>query len=176
MIISLLRLPNDGLKFEHQYDDGELDLEDRDFRLAAPVVVRGRLDRTGVEVRMRCTLQTALYCPCDRCLADIILPVDLTLDLVYLPVGMDNQRTGEIELNSRDLDTSVYDKEEIDLDAMVIEQLELSVPFRLVCREDCRGFCPQCGIDLNTGTCDCQPPTDPRWEALASLSAKLKRT
>jgi uncharacterized protein len=176
MKISLVRLPKDGLKFDHRYADGELDLTGRDFEIATPVTISGRLDRTGVEVRMRCSLQTALHCPCDRCLRDIVLPVDLPLDLIYLPVGLDNQRSGEIELNGRDLDSSVYENEEIDLDAMVIEQLELSIPLRLVCREDCRGLCPQCGIDLNAEECNCEAPIDPRWEILRSSGAEPEKT
>ena len=175
MIISLVRLPKDGLKFEHHYADGELDLAGRDFTLASPVVVSGRLDRSGLEVRLRGVLRTTLVRSCDRCLAEVLLPLDRALDLIYLPVGIDNQRSGEIELNERDLDTSVYDNDEIDLDEMVTEQLELSVPLRLVCREDCRGLCPQCGVDLNSEQCECQMPIDPRWEALASLSEEMKK-
>jgi len=175
MIISLVRLPKDGLKFNHQYIDGELDLSDREFTLAVPVTVNGDLARSAVEVRLRCTLQTSILCPCDRCLKDVRLPIDLSLDLIYLPVGMDNQRSGEIELIGRDLDSSVYENEQIDLDAMVIEQLELSVPFRLVCSEECRGLCHQCGNDMNYGACDCQAPLDPRWEALAQLRGKLEK-
>jgi uncharacterized protein len=45
----------------------------------------------------------------------------------------------------------------------------LAVPFAPLCREDCKGLCPQCGIDRNTGTCSCEPPIDPRLAALKGL-------
>ena len=37
------------------------------------------------------------------------------------------------------------------------------------CREDCKGLCPQCGIDRNTDTCNCEKPIDPRLAALKGL-------
>ena len=52
---------------------------------------------------------------------------------------------------------------------MLREQFVLAVPFAPLCREDCKGLCPQCGIDLNTGTCACEKPVDPRLAALKGL-------
>lgn len=175
MLISLVRLPNDGLKFEHRYEDGELDLADRDFKLSRPVVVHGRVDRIGAEMRLRGSLETVLQRPCDRCLKDVDLPIDLPFDLIYVAADKENQRTGEIELTADDLGISVYENDQIDLDEMVVEQLELSLPFRLLCQEDCRGLCPQCGADLNTEACDCQPLIDPRWEALVAVKEELEK-
>jgi uncharacterized protein len=175
MLISLVRLPNDGLKFEHRYDEGELNLADRDFILSRPVVVAGRVDRVGAEMRLRGHLETLLRRPCDRCLTDVEWPIDLPFDLIYVAADKQNQRTGEVELNAADLGISVYENDQIDLDEMVVEQLELSLPFRLLCSEDCRGLCPQCGADLNTEECDCQPLIDPRWEALAAVKENLEK-
>jgi uncharacterized protein len=60
--------------------------------------------------------------------------------------------------------------EVFDTRPLLVEQLQLNVPMKPVCREDCRGLCPQCGADLSQGDCSCggQPP-DPRWAALAAL-------
>jgi len=62
---------------------------------------------------------------------------------------------------------------EIDLRPAVREELALAVPAYVVCREDCRGLCPQCGNDLNAGPC-CDPAPDPRWRALADLKSKIR--
>jgi len=72
-------------------------------------------------------------------------------------------------VQGRDLDFSVYQNDELDLDELVIEQLELALPVRLLCREECRGLCDQCGTNFNEQQCNCQPPIDPRWQALADL-------
>lgn len=183
MIISLVRLPTDGLKFEHRYTaDGadKLDLAGRDFELESldengPLAeVTGRVDRVGVDMRLRGRIVAALRRPCDRCLATIALPMDLPFDLIYTPVEAGRGRSGEIELHEEDLGLSVYENDEIDLDQLVIEQLELSLPTRLLCRDECRGLCPSCGVDLNNEECDCKAPIDPRWEALAAVKDELE--
>jgi uncharacterized protein len=78
-------------------------------------------------------------------------------------------------LHERDLDFAVYENEQIDIDEMVLEQLELELPSRVLCSEDCRGLCPQCGADLNVEQCDCKAPIDPRWQALADIKAGIEK-
>ena len=174
MIISLARVPTDGLKFEHSYVSGELNLGERDFRLIDLPVVTGRIERIGVDMRLRGTLRALVSRQCDRCLKDIEVPIDLSLDLLYTPAETGRGRSGEIELQERDLDFAIYDNDQISLDEMVVEQLELSLPSRVLCNEECQGICPQCGVDLNAEKCDCNAPIDPRWQALAAVREELE--
>ena len=56
---------------------------------------------------------------------------------------------------------------QLDLAPMIREVIMLDAPGSPLCRLDCRGLCPHCGIDLNTGECSCNVVyTDPRWAAL----------
>ena len=57
----------------------------------------------------------------------------------------------------------------LDLRQAVREQWLLEVPMFSVCRPDCKGLCPKCGTDLNTGACACAPDTDARWDALRNI-------
>ena len=57
----------------------------------------------------------------------------------------------------------------LDLDALSREDLLLDLPSKVLCREDCKGICPQCGKNLNEGPCNCKEPVDPRLEGLLSL-------
>jgi uncharacterized protein len=91
--------------------------------------------------------------------------------LYYMPVTAQADKSGETELLARDLDFSFYQNERIELDELVLEQLELSLPIRILCQEDCKGLCAQCGTNLNVESCDCPPPIDPRWQALAELKS-----
>ena len=50
-----------------------------------------------------------------------------------------------------------YDGDRLDLGEMIREQLFLSVPLKRLCREDCRGLCPTCGVNRNRTPCDCPP-------------------
>ncbi len=172
MLISLARLSDEGLRFEHQYQIDELDLTGHEFTLQQPPHVTGRLDRTGLGVHLRGQIDGTMEVHCDRCLREVVIPIHRQLDLFYTPEDPLAGRGGEMELQPRDLDFAVYEHEAIDLDALVREQMALSVPTRVLCREDCRGLCPQCGADFNLETCQCQQPIDPRWQALADLQDK----
>jgi len=56
-----------------------------------------------------------------------------------------------------------------DLAPMVHDAILLELPLAPLCREDCRGLCPYCGIDRNEAVCDCSAPVDPRWATLDGL-------
>ena len=69
-----------------------------------------------------------------------------------------------------DLATAFYENERIDLGHLIMEQFQLAVPMKPLCTDECRGLCPQCGTNLNTGTCDCSRTwEDPRLAALKNL-------
>jgi len=57
----------------------------------------------------------------------------------------------------------------LDLAPLARDAILLDLPLAPLCREDCAGLCPYCGIDLNDETCDCQGPVDPRWATLDEL-------
>jgi uncharacterized protein len=172
MIISLARMPDDGLRFEHQYGPEELDLSDHEFAFREPPRVAGRVDRVGLEMRLRGKLGALIEAPCDRCLREVQIPIEREFDLLYSPEDPGAGLTGEAEVHGRDLDIALYENDEIDLDQLVHEQLELSLPTRVLCREDCRGLCASCGADLNLEQCHCTKPMDPRWQALADLKER----
>ena len=57
-----------------------------------------------------------------------------------------------------------------DAGELVREDIILSLPYRFLCREDCKGLCPVCGKNLNTGSCGCRSgKVDPRLEILKKL-------
>jgi uncharacterized protein len=169
MRISLARLPEAGLPFAHQYQAGELDVSAHEFVLRRPPLVQGRATREGIDVRVRGQLAAELEIPCDRCLQDTVINVAQPFDLFYMQYDPQTASSSERELHERDLGFSTYEDDLLDLDQLVREQLELSLPARVLCRSDCRGLCPQCGADLNTEQCQCAQPVDPRWQALADL-------
>jgi uncharacterized protein len=64
-----------------------------------------------------------------------------------------------------------YDGQTIDLTNRVIETIILSVPEVPLCKEDCKGLCPICGIDLNENpdhSCETEE-IDPRFVTLKKL-------
>ena len=74
-----------------------------------------------------------------------------------------------LELSAADLDVLYYDDLVVPFDPLVEEQVQLELPLKALCRDDCRGLCPMCGADRNLAPCACKPPADERWKTLRTL-------
>jgi len=74
-----------------------------------------------------------------------------------------------LELSAADLDVLYYDDLVVPLDPLVEEQVQLELPLKALCRDECRGLCPMCGADRNLAPCACKPPADERWKTLRTL-------
>ena len=62
----------------------------------------------------------------------------------------------------------------LDVDRLVQNELMVNLPMKVLCREDCRGICSQCGRNLNHGKCDCDnQPKDPRMAAIQDIYKKF---
>lgn len=58
----------------------------------------------------------------------------------------------------------------IDLEPLVRETVMLELPEAPLCQDDCKGLCPNCGVNWNEATCSCEETSsDPRWAALDAL-------
>jgi len=125
------------------------------------------------------TFQGEVTVACSRCVEPVRIPIDEKLRVTFMPrhelpdaaaedAGGKDEAEGD-EVAEEDLDLFPYDGEVVDLEPLFREQFVLAVPFAPLCREDCKGLCPQCGIDRNTSTCSCEPPIDPRLAALKGM-------
>jgi uncharacterized protein len=110
---------------------------------------------------------------CSRCVEPVKLVIDEKLLVTFMPTAempVDDPDAEEgAEVPAGDLDLFPYEGELIDLEPLFREQFVLAVPYAPLCKEDCKGLCPQCGTDLNTGTCACEKPIDPRLAGLKGL-------
>lgn len=144
--------------------------EDEPFRVVAPVMLSFDVDRQEVgRFRVAGHLTGEIELACSRCLEPFTLPVATDFDLRYVP-RTENVGEGEKEVDEDDLATAFYSDQQIDLGYLIMEQFQLTLPMKPLCDEGCKGLCPQCGTNLNTGTCDCSPKwEDPRLAALKSI-------
>lgn len=98
---------------------------------------------------------------CARCGSDFVWNEQLPLHHHYIAAretDFGRGRNVEEEINiAEDVDFSIYEGRTIDLDPMLYELLLLAQPTTYLCSEDCKGLCPQCGVNLNTGSCACKP-------------------
>ena len=143
--------PDRARAFEQVYAPEALAAEDDSFcgRGAGGAGVR-HLQGQGPVPARRAASRRTLELPCSRCLEPFTWPVDAAFDLRYQP-RTTNTGEGEREVEEDDLTTAFYENDEIDLGQLMREQFYLSLPMKPLCRDDCKGLCPQCGTNLNRG-------------------------
>ena len=106
------------------------------------------------------TLEASGSAECGRCLEEFPLTWDVPVDLMVLR----NVDTDETE---GDTILILQQKGEVDLRDSLRECVILGYPQASVCQSDCKGLCPECGIDRNRAGCECEKEdVDPRWAGL----------
>ena len=139
------------------------------YRIVAPVQLQFEIHKDKERFRLVGSAVTELELACSRCLEPFRLPVNADFDLRYLPAS-DVSQDEEREIEEEDLETSYYRDDQIDLNELLREQFYLALPMKPLCEEACKGLCPQCGTNLNTGSCSCNAAwEDPRLAALKQL-------
>jgi uncharacterized protein len=122
-----------------------------------PVTVEGTLERISEGIVVRAEIVAPWRAACSRCLAPVGGTVAVHVDELFEPAPLEGE-------------TYPLADETIDLEPLVRDALLLELPAAPLCRTDCAGLCPHCGVDRNTTACDCHTEElDPRWAALRSL-------
>ena len=169
MRIELENLEGGKGDFAHVYEPDDLNPVDERVSLTQPATVSGKVRLAGNEVFVNGHVETRAKIECDRCLRPVETPVNADFALEYIS-GSEYESSEAAELTEAEMSVSVFDGQAIDVDEMVKEQILLAVPTRMLCREDCKGICPECGTDRNTSDCSCATSDiDPRWAALKNL-------
>jgi uncharacterized protein len=162
-----------SLESQAAHVDGELGPEDPvwepgDMRPVEPLKVQGRLSAAGTSrFYFSGRIKGLAEIPCRRCLTDVTVGVDEEAHFIFSSEGEDA---------ADDPDVFPFDPTAVSLDMRpaVREAWLLAVPGFALCREDCKGLCPNCGTDWNSGTCDCVPAkTESRWDALRAIRDQL---
>jgi uncharacterized protein len=179
MVIKPAQLVDEPLALDLQIPDGQIDYAP-DIRQVSAVGVKGRAEllvehrgprETVEDIRIRAHVQGTFEMLCARCLTPVQQSVETSFDLIFRPGGVDAE-AGEHAISEDETEIGYYEKSGLPLEDVVREQVLLTLPGRTLCREECKGLCPKCGVDRNASECACgDTATDPRWGALAGFSA-----
>ena len=132
-----------------------------DLRPSEAIRVTGRLSAAGPgRFYFSGRMEGTAAGECRRCLTDLESAVATDLHLIFADDALDE---GDDESDSYPFDAG---HAVLDLRPAVREEWLLAAPAFPLCREDCRGLCPQCGADLNEDPGHTHVATDPRWGAL----------
>ena len=147
--------------------DFEMDLSEFEFLgvkpFHAPVAINGKIvSRAGiVESQLSCKAQYFGFC--DRCLKETVLDYATDINRTIV-VSLENEESEEND------DIAVVPDMRLDLEDFCYADIVMNLPTKVLCKDDCRGICPDCGCDLNLKQCNCGgTEVDPRLAALAEL-------
>ena len=122
------------------------------------------LTQTSSGLVLELELDVRMVGPCMRCLADAGLSLQVA--------SREYQATSPGE--SDELTTPYLADGRLDLSAWARDAVALALPDKILCRDDCAGLCPVCGLDLNREPHEHEGEKhDPRWAALAELKDQL---
>ena len=158
----------DGLhKFVFETDVEELGVEDK---FIGSVLLNCEMDKSSTQIILNCNLQISVKQVCDRCNAESEEMIVTDFKNIYFLTSnrsnADEDESGIYYLTSED--------DKIDLSSGTVENALLTIPMKILCKDDCKGLCSICGVNKNEKECDCVADTsNPVWEKLLKLKGKL---
>ncbi|MBQ5398321.1 MAG: DUF177 domain-containing protein [Ruminococcus sp.] len=152
---------NDGSRQRFDYSLPMSDFEiSGDYPFKSPVKVSAEaVNRAGlVELKINAVFDYTTRC--DRCFEEITKHMEQVFVHGLATSLIDDENDDYIE-------TPDYT---LELDEVVISDIVLNLPSKMLCKDDCKGLCPVCGKNLNLSDCGCDSqPVDSRLEILKQL-------
>jgi uncharacterized protein len=151
-----------GRRLDVDLDPGQIELGGRSYVFERrPLAARVDVSRTVTGYAIRLRYEGDVAGTCVRCLADATVAVRVDAREVDQPASADEE-----------LRSPYVSDGELDLGAWAHDALALALPQRFLCRPDCAGLCPVCGVSLNEvdpASHHHEPEPDPRWAKLREL-------
>lgn len=181
MRVHVDKIGTDGFDFDEPLSEEWMSAalgEDSPFAPAEEGRLQVHLDRRrGGVVQARGSVQVSLKTDCSRCLYPVEVTLNHDLDVVLFPAGSEPQPGPDGELAEADMGVATYDEGEIDLTALVRDEIFLEMPMNPTCDfvdpRDCDHFMANLGKyerELQVGDDEpAEKPVDPRWAALGRI-------
>jgi uncharacterized protein len=123
--------------------------------------VKGKAYCKADVVYMNLVVDFDFFGVCDRCADEFQRRYSFELNKIVVP---------RMENENDDYDNYIVVENNIlDLDDLIYQEIQLFLPQKMLCKEDCKGLCSKCGKNLNYEQCDCKKDVDPRMAALLQL-------
>ena len=135
MKVMVKTIPASGLEFTRTVSPESIGLMHDDLNCVSPLEVTAKIERIQNVVVANVDVRGKYSFICSRCLSGVDHDDVSQFKFEYL-----------VNLNTVSIDLGEDIRQEIILD----------LPVRVLCREDCKGFCPGCGINLNKEQCKCK--------------------
>lgn len=141
---------------------------DKEFHILG----EAKLIRTDKGILITGAFTGEVTATCNRCLQPVVCSTNFDIEEEFLPTidihtGLPLVIVGD--------EFTIDDHHNINLSDALYQYASLSIPMKILCRDDCAGICQSCGQNLNKGKCNCETPShDPRWSKLIALRKEKK--
>lgn len=133
----------------------------------APIDIR-IANRENKRLLIQGEVDLTVSIPCSRCLEEVPTDIHFSIDKELVLNGSE-VKDEEME------DTDYLIGLNLDIDRLIYGEILVNWPMKVLCKEDCKGICKVCGMNLNKGNCDCQrTELDPRMAAIQDVFNKFK--
>jgi len=149
--------------------DQTLELErittnEREIRLITPIRVNGSVSKTDDGMYLDADIIYEYSENCARCLKVFKKKIQTVLSGRLMEKSKSSTKEDDSEV------IICFYGDNVEVEEHIITAILLSLPMKVVCKDDCKGLCPKCGKDLNEGQCDCIiEDIDPRLATLKDL-------
>ena len=154
----IIEVPGGQVSFQCELDRERLAFPTlADFR--GPVTAQGKVKNTAGVLELNADVRADMTVRCDRCAT----PFDILLTPHF---------TATLQADAEDADSeNVFplDGDGVDVSDVLETCFILDMDQKFLCRDDCKGLCPDCGKNLNDGPCGCKKQIDPRMAVLGQL-------
>ena len=136
---------------------------------ASHIIGSVKLLRTDQGIWVTAELESTAVCSCSRCLGEFEQLIHMSIEDEYLPT-VDVASGAKLNYSREDENFLIDKSHVIDMAEAVRQYYTLNLPMKPVCRENCKGICLTCGVNLNEAGCVCDKRIgDARWDALLEL-------
>lgn len=142
-----------GTTREYDLDPGERVALDEEM---VALIEEGhvRLDRTNTGILARGHAYARVHLTCARCLDPVDVPVASEFAEEFEP-SVDLASGAPLPAPENELAFTLSTRHILDLGEALRQNLLPALPLQALCRPECAGLCPSCGINRNLATCDC---------------------
>jgi uncharacterized protein len=160
-------IPEGSSEVALSVEAAELGEPPEDIRLETPVEVRLSVTRNGDDIFLKGKARVGAVLECARCLEKYSLVLESPVGVwCILGAGGESADAGERE----NVIEVAADRKYVDLTDHLRSELLVLIPLKPLCKAECKGLCPKCGVNLNVGGCSCDTNThDSRWDALKKI-------
>lgn len=135
-----------------------------------PVALDLRLESVLEGVLVTGTADLQVTGECARCLEPLEWQEDVEFSELFVYPATDARGAVVEEPADEEDPLPLVQDDLIDLEPTLRDAVVLALPMAPLCREDCGGLCPECGVRLDEVPGHVHEQTDPRWAALAALA------